>query len=333
LLNDLGGCGSLTKAGEQVVRSAIQKGIKQMPVTCALCGSNNVAVQETISVAELNAKYRQAFGIAHALRSTQLNYCVCSACGLGFFDPIETGGEELYERLQSFDWYYMADKYEYGIARKYLPLEGDVLEVGAGKAAFAELVGVGRYTGLEFNDKAIERAGRSGIRLIKQTVEEHTTSNRRYDAVVSFQVLEHVADPAEFIRGCVQCLNPGGCLIIAVPAHDGFSGNAVNNILDMPPHHVTHWSDRTLRYFAPLFGLEVLAIEYEPVAGYHRVWACKTIWESRLRKIFGLRQCLLDYSPMALLVSKLSSFMARIFPAQVEQLKGHTVVAIYRKVK
>lgn len=303
-----------------------------MPLACVLCGSEDVTAKEAVSVRELNAKYEQAFGIEHALNSTRLDYCSCAGCGLGYFDPMETGGERLYERLQSFDWYYMAEKHEYAIAQKYLPAEGGVLEVGGGKAAFSRVVGADRYTGLEFNDKAIEKAGEAGIRLIKQSVEVHSNYGNTYDAVVSFQVLEHVADPAGFIRACVKCLKPGGRLIFAVPAHDSFVGSALNNILDMPPHHVTHWTGATLQHLAEGFGLEVLAIEYEPVAKYHRDWAYKTMWESRLRRWLGMQPKLLDYSLIARLVSKLSSILGNLFPASLADVKGHTVVAVYRKI-
>lgn len=304
-----------------------------MSLACVLCGSKDITIKESISVDELNARYEHAFGIQDALESNRLDYCVCASCGLGFFNPMETAGEELYEHLQSFDWYYMTQKYEYKIAEKYLPAEGGaVLEVGAGKAAFANVVGAGRYTGLEFNDKAIQRASEAGIRLIKQSVEAHSSSGNMYDAVVSFQVLEHVRNPADFIRGCVACLKVGGCLIIGVPAGDGVFGRALNNILDMPPHHVTRWSEATLRNMAPSFGLDVLDIEYEPVAGYHQVAARKTIWEERLRRLLGMRHCLLDCSLLAKLVSKCSSLIARLFPISVWNLKGHTVVAVYRKV-
>ena len=74
----------------------------------------------------------------------------------GFFSPLETGGAVLCENLQKFDWYYMEEKEEFQIAMRFVPTTGSVLEVGSGKAAFATKVGVDRYTGLEFNDKAIE---------------------------------------------------------------------------------------------------------------------------------------------------------------------------------
>jgi 2-polyprenyl-3-methyl-5-hydroxy-6-metoxy-1,4-benzoquinol methylase len=304
-----------------------------MTIQCALCSGHQTVLQEEVEVTRLNTAYRKLTGIRNPLKTEKLNYLKCLDCGLLFFDPLQAGDESLYERLQRFDWYYMEDKLEYDIARKFLPIGGKVLEVGAGAAAFSRVVGQGRYTGLEFNDLAIERAGRHGIALIKQSVEEHARSGNKYDAVVSFQVLEHVAAPASFIRGCVECLNSGGTLIVAVPAHDGFAGRALNNILNMPPHHVTHWPERTLRHLAPLFGLEVLAIEFEPVAVHHKPWARKTNWEAGLRIFLGMRQRLLDYSLAATLVSKLSSLMARILPCKVERLIGHSVVAVYRKAE
>lgn len=305
--------------------------IRVEAVACPLCGDARATVKEVIAGSTLNAFYRKYLSISPAVTAKHLTYSTCPNCGLGFFDPAQPGDESLYEQLQSFDWYYQSDKHEYRIAQEFLPNRGAVLEVGAGKAEFARFVGTHRYTGLEFNNKAIERAAHAGIRLVKQTVQDHAAEGHRYAAVVSFQVLEHVASAAEFIRGCVQCIEPDGRLIIGVPAHDGFVGAAVNNILDMPPHHVTHWTSATLEKLAALFGLELLAIANEPVAEYHREWAGKTAWESRLRALIGLRLRLLDASVRARVASKLALIMARTFPVSTEGLKGHTVVAVYRK--
>lgn len=301
--------------------------------TCPLCGSVETTHRETISGSEINLLYARNFGVINALKSSHLDYCVCRHCELGFFSPLETGDADLYEHLQASDWYYMAEKEEFQIALRFMPSEGSVLEVGSGKAAFATLVGADRYTGLEFNDKAIESAKRAGITLHKETVEEHAQRcPRQYDVVVSFQVLEHVSSPSAFIKGCVDCLKTGGILILAVPSQDGFAGKAINNVLDMPPHHVTHWSEKTLRYISILFGLETIAVEHEPVPSYHRQFARKVQVETAIRKFFGLNFRLLDLGYSARLISKVAGVFARVSSQQQNGLKGHTAVAVYRKV-
>lgn len=304
-----------------------------MTVNCPLCHGSTTSHLETLSGEELNILYARSVGIPKVLRANQLEYRECPNCKLRFFWPMETGNEALYEQLQAFDWYYMADKEEYQIAMRHLPKEGYVLEVGAGRAAFASLVGVDRYTGLEFNDKAIERAVAVGITLIKEAVEIHAKRNlHQYDAVVSFQVLEHVSTPAEFIKGCVDCLKPGGSLILAVPSSDGFAGEAINNFLDMPPHHVSHWSEITMRKIADLYGLEVISIEYEPVASYHQYWARKVKIESSFRRVLGVNFRLLNLRFFARLISKVAGVVAHLSRFSLVGIKGHTVLACYRKV-
>ena len=300
-------------------------------VDCPLCKSPNVTLLETLHSDDLNIMYANSFGIQCAIKSPQLGYRECKECGLRFFWPMEAGDEYLYEKLQAFDWYYMADKEEHQIAMRFLPKSGTVLEVGAGKAAFASMVGVDRYTGLEFNDRAIERASQSGIKLHKESVEAHAAMGGQYDAVVSFQVLEHVSLPFEFVQGCVGCLKPGGILIIAVPSRDGFAGQAVNHILDMPPHHVSHWSEITLRKLADMFGLEVIFMEHETVADYHQQWARKIRIEASIRRFFNMDSRLFDRRLSARSIAIIASLMARISRQSPKVSKGHTVVAGYRK--
>lgn len=304
-----------------------------MTVYCPLCHCSTTLHLETLSGEELNILYTRSVGVQNALKTNQLDYKECPNCFLRFFWPMETGDEALYEQLQAFDWYYMADKEEYEIAMRHLPKKGSVLEVGSGKAAFASLVGVERYTGLEFNDKAIERAGAVGITLVKEAVEIHSQRNLyQYDAVVSFQVLEHVSSPAEFIKGCVDCLKPGGILVLAVPSRDGFAGGAINNILDMPPHHVSHWSELTMRKIAELYGLEGILLEHESVGRYHQFWARKVRIESSIRRVLGINFRLLDLRFFSRFISKLAGLITLLSHSSLVGIKGHTVVACYRKV-
>jgi SAM-dependent methyltransferase len=301
-------------------------------VSCPLCNSQNVELIETISAHEIEYQYKKNFAVSTSLHADIVDYLVCNECKLGFFNPMATGDEILYEQLQKFDWYYMSDKPEFALAQKYLPDTGRVLEVGAGKAAFSNAVGKNRYVGLEFNDETIARAHADGVILIKESIEAHAINNKqKYKAVVSFQVLEHVPMPSSFIQGCVDSLQEGGCLILAVPNHDGLCGLAQNHLLDMPPHHVTHWSEVTLKKIASLFDLELVGVEFEPVAGYHLVWARQVVWERRLRHCFWMRPSLLDTSYAARFLSKIASYIAKVFPPAVDVIKGHAVVAVYRR--
>lgn len=303
-----------------------------MPESCPLCNSVELSFLNTIYTDTLSALYLKSLGIDIDFNTKTLSYFKCKECDIGFYSPMETGDEFFYEELQKFNWYYMSDKWEYRFTKKYVDSKFRVLEIGSGKAAFAQIIEYSQYTGLEFNDIAIQRASQLGIRLIKQSVEEHSKESKSYDLAVSFQVLEHVPDPASFIRGCVDCLKIGGLLVIAVPAHDGFAQGAINHILDMPPHHVTHWSANTLQKLAPIFGLELITIEYEPIAEYHKLWAKKIIAESKIRQLFKIKYCQLDTSINSKIISKIATLISRIIPISVDALNGHTVVGVYKKI-
>ena len=298
---------------------------------CPLCKSHDSELVEVIEAAAISRVYAAKLGVGVCFTAPLLEYWRCHVCELQYFDPSEPGNAELYEQLQRFDWYYMEDKWEYGYATRHIARSDTVLEVGAGRAAFAKHVGSDRYLGLEFNDRAIEKARSDGIRLIKQFVEEHAKAGSLYDVVVAFQVLEHVPDPDSFIRGCVACLKPGGKLILSVPAHDGFAEKAVNHVLDMPPHHVSHWSKAVMAYLSERYGLEVLDIAYEPVAAYHVNWAKKVKVEDFLRRRLGLSPKLLDVTWPARLIGLVSLVLARLLPIPVRKDLGHTITALYRK--
>ena len=298
---------------------------------CPLCKSRDPELVEVVEAAAISRVYAAKLGVEARFAVPLLEYLRCRVCGLQYFDPSEPGDAELYEQLQRFDWYYMADKWEYGYAASHIAAKDSLLEVGAGRAAFAKHVGSDRYLGLEFNDRAIEKARSDGIRLIKQFVEEHGRAGSLYDVVVSFQVLEHVPDPDSFIRGCVACLKSDGKLILSVPAHDGFAEKAVNHVLDMPPHHVSHWSKAVMAYLAERYGLDVIEIAHEPVAAYHVNWAKKIKVEDFLRSRLGLPRKLLDVTWPARLVGLISLVLARLLPIPVRKDLGHTITAVYRK--
>jgi len=60
------------------------------------------------------------------------------------------------------------------------------------------------------------------------------TIEERFDLVVSFQVIEHVVDPAAFLEGLRHCIAPGGRLLVTTP-------NRLMSVSENP-YHLREWT-------------------------------------------------------------------------------------------
>ena len=263
----------------------------------------------------------------------QISYYHCRDCELRYFFPMLTGSQDFYLFLQKFDWYYMDEKEEYALAGDFIKEDARVLEIGCGKGAFSNFIKTKNYTGIEFSAGAKELAEQKGLRIINESIEHHAVNNRqKYDVVCSFQVLEHVSDVNGFIRASVECLDRNGIFIISVPNMDSFIGLAPNLTTNLPPHHVTHWSEKSLRSLAISFEIDLVEICYESLADFHGDWYKEIIWMNRLNRIFFRRQGLIDKSRAGTYLYAISKRLVKYFPAgQKKRIKGHSVLAVYKK--
>jgi SAM-dependent methyltransferase len=298
-------------------------------IPCLLCRSVHTEVVEIIDGLALNRQWERSLGLQGPLQAQRLSYLRCRECELGYFDPVEAAGPELYAELQQFDWYYMSEKPEFTAAVPYLDGTESVLEIGAGSGSFSAYVSGRRYRGLEFNQRAVAEARAMGRDVINADLELQAGSDDAFDAVVAFQVLEHASDPRRVIANALRCLNAGGRLIIAVPTMEGFVGSAVNAVLNLPPHHTTHWRDRTLRAISHVFDLDLIALDYEPVSEFHEEWARQVMVERRLRQAFGLGRKLVDDRARARAGARLSQRFAGLTSGTPKTV-GHSVLAVYQ---
>ncbi|MBI4994133.1 class I SAM-dependent methyltransferase [Candidatus Peregrinibacteria bacterium] len=152
-----------------------------------------------------------------------------------------------------------------------------VLEIGCGDGHFIKLMKKSyqdtRVVGLELNRKTVEKNRAHGFEVSEQTIEsfaDEKVNHEAFDAVCSFQVLEHVPNPRAFIESSLKCLKKGGFLFISVPNRDGFTQYLVNDILNMPPHHITRWNYSVIKNVSKLFNLQIKSFKEEPVAEYHK---------------------------------------------------------------
>ena len=235
---------------------------------CPLHAARAVDVVEAVRARDIIAAYRRRFGVDVRPLFTGIDAVTlyrCVECGLGFWRPPVAGDAAFYAQLSRHDWYYLRGKGEHAVAAGYIKERDAVLEVGCGDGLFATmLTDSARYAGLEFNPDALASARAKRLDVSDRPVERYVRSRPGiFDVVCAFQVLEHVPEPVPFVTACLEGLRPGGLLILAVPNTESYVGAETDNILNMPPHHITWWSEDAFRFLADRLGTEVVAVERE----------------------------------------------------------------------
>jgi 2-polyprenyl-3-methyl-5-hydroxy-6-metoxy-1,4-benzoquinol methylase len=308
-----------------------------MTTACPLCFSEDNQALETVSLDLLASFYKKQFNIEldKDLRET-IELRVCENCDLRFYARAFPGTERLYESLQRFDWYYLAEKQEYDIAAAHISRRDSVLEIGAGRGAFAKKIQPQSYVGLELSESAVTMARQEGLCVYKTSIDEHAALCQGcYDVVCSFQVLEHVADTRGFLDAALSCLRSRGRFIHSVPSEDAFIGYATNNILNMPPHHLTRWTDKALCKLAELLSLDIIEIRHDSLSDLHlHAYSVASI-QKVLNKISWRKPRTLDWAFSSVLAKSIVALMSIPLEAALRvgmpRPLGHSVTAVYRK--
>lgn len=158
---------------------------------------------DNIELAKFNKTYAQwwdkggEFKILHQINPTRINYLTDKAIG--------------HFKIKNSD--------------TVPPLSNlSIIDVGCGGgiAAAALCRQGGIVTGIDANNHNIQASkhhasqNNLAINFINQTVEEHIIKHANsYDIVVCFEVIEHVAEPAEFIINLTSLIKPGGMMILS----------------------------------------------------------------------------------------------------------------------
>ncbi len=314
-----------------------------MSEQCILCGSSETNQVSQVRIKDLCLLYHnylgcdisQEFG-AH----TEISYCHCRECDLKFFAPSVTGSSKFYEVISSKMGpnYYLSEKSEYAFAGAVLQDCDNVLDVGSGAGHFGRYV-KGGFTGLELNPAAVSAARELKVNVRNESIEEHLLQNPgRYSAVTSFQVLEHVASPHAFIQSCLQTIRPGGLAVISVPSEDSYVSLQENALLNMPPHHVSRWTDRCLKNIENFFKIHLEQLEHEELTEVHAASFAGIIARRLVRQRLGCQTTkLIDLSFRSKAVGRIAywitPFCSRFLANSPIYPRGHSVTAVYRKLR
>ncbi len=315
-----------------------------MTDTCPLCKGKDTKITDEISIGFLKKKYVGFLGesINDEFINVNSNIVVnvCSNCNLIFFSPTVLGGEQLYSVLQKKSWYYLSEKQEYVYAASRIPAKSSVLEIGCGKGAFAHYLKDVSFVGIELSADAVLEARKNGLTVNKEDIYTFSDAHAgEFDVVCTFQVLEHVEECGDFISAQLKCLKSGGLLIQSIPSYDTFLRYSYNNLLNMPPHHQTLWTDECLFSLAQEFDLEVQSIYHDHLDPIHHSYYLYSLFMRGFERLFHIKHQFLNQSKLLAFLNLPSLMLARIMKYPFSFIVrdssfmpvGHSVTVIYKK--
>lgn len=297
-----------------------------------LTGRTTTRLISTVESVRLVDAWKQAFDIDisdELAGISRISLWRCDQTQLEFFTPSKArGSSRIYEELQKLDWYYLPQKWEFDAAIEDLSGKQSILEVGSGPGFFVELAAkrldAPTIKGVEFNRFALHRAREKHLPVYDVSLAELASRKEAFEAVCSFQVLEHVDKPLHFLRNLITLCAMDGIIIVTVPNKESFLKHE-SNLLDLPPHHMTRWNELALRYLEGLLPIKLIKLRLEPLAPYH-ITSYLRAHSGRLCSLFPHAGKLLSGQRLewATLLLKKSKFH--------RLMRGHSLLAIFRKL-
>lgn len=137
-----------------------------------------------------------------------------------------------------------------------------VLDAGAGVGTFTDVVADGReVVALEPDAEHAAAlrarfADRPNIRVVESEASSAAVGGP-VDSILCFNVLEHIADDGRALQSFAQVLEPGGRLLLLVPAHPFLYGT-----IDRALEHARRYRRRELRAKLGAAGFAIEALQY-----------------------------------------------------------------------
>ena len=222
------------------------------------------------------------------LSDTEVALHQCASCGLAFL--VECPPENAYEDEYYFFRPWMAHLHQLLASRRWQEIAGAVegsrlIDVGCGQGGIlgAALSAGMSARGIEPNPQAAagaREATGAQVRVGKAGQAEELQGWA--DTVVTFDVIEHVRDPSEFLRDLRRLMRPGALAIVETPHFGQFSRKLMGkNWYALNPYHVSMMDERSMRHAAEKSGFKILRFETPHIGLSHVV--CRLVYEVGLR--------------------------------------------------
>lgn len=144
-----------------------------------------------------------------------------------------------------------------------------IAEIGAGVGIVAKrIIGEGHnYVGLEIEEGVAKNAAAIGLPIKAIGYEGLKEFNGNLDAVLAFEVLEHIENLDDCFRLINSSLKTGGLLGFTVPnteKYKNFESIQTRLFQDPPPVHVNFFTTTSMQNILSLYGFEPILLKVRP---------------------------------------------------------------------
>lgn len=236
---------------------------KFVQVPCPACGS------------ESSSKVFEKYG---------LSYVACSDCDTMYVNPRPTPAilEIYYSKSENYAYWnkYIFPASEHvrrekifrpraerlaEICWRYNIQTDVILEVGAGFGIFCEEIkGIGlfkRVIAIEPTPDLAKTCRQKGIEVVEQPIEQIRFDHEAISVIASFEVIEHIFSPRDFLNHCASLLKPAGLIAITCPNIKGFDLVVLKSISDtVDVEHLNYFHPASLSRLLRECGFGVLEV-------------------------------------------------------------------------
>ena len=139
----------------------------------------------------------------------------------------------------------------------------NVCEIGAGVgivANYLQNIKKIMYYGIELDEKTAKKAMSNGLNVVNDSFTNLDTFESKFEAIVAFEVIEHIQELDDFFKQSIKSLTPDGYIGFTVPNYDKVKNykNVGNHIhQDEPPIHLNFFNLENTNKVLAFYNLEI----------------------------------------------------------------------------
>jgi 2-polyprenyl-3-methyl-5-hydroxy-6-metoxy-1,4-benzoquinol methylase len=243
------------------------------------------------------------------IQNNELDLYRCKSCNFIFqkdYKYIDLSYDETYylrEKKISSDFLQQKAEYKFSLIKSYLHNKKKIFEIGSSTGELLEVCKKNNFevSGLEISKIASQISEQKGIKVLNAGIDSLSEINEKYDAVIMFDVIEHLTDINNFFINLKKILKTGSVIILETP-----NFNSLLRLLN--PCKWVGYNKYHLIYFNP-FNLTMLLNKY----GFEKV-----LLKTSVIDVFSI-----NFLKRTLPYSIVSSIAKKIFSKKINSQKTY----------